>query len=593
MAKFSTYLGAWPAIGLFWLSFRFLGLEHQQAALVALCYCGIRIAWGLKSGTTTKLDFTVTGYYIFGFLLTIFDQQLASIFLVDRQMFFLFAAFCTMALLSVLIGAKPFTAAFARRRTPEALWNSKIFITINRTMSLLWAGLFLCAALFSLLPWQPLNIILPLVMIFGVGFPFNARFPQWFMERQDRCKAEQAINPIVPMISEPHQHDDIIHTVRFIPDTIKKQRAEELGPVRSALVIFGSPRGKNGFTHLALSTFLDGMRDEGVDAEIIYLHEKNIKSCLGCFSCWTKTPGQCVHQDDMTDILAKGADVDLIIFAQPLYVYSVPGIVKNFLDRGLPGLLPFLKPGTYNLTAHPAREGHDFGRRNLIFSVCGFPEKDHFSPLIDMFRYKARVKDTPIVGELLRPASESLKTLPEKNARKRAVMQALYQAGCEVVRQGYVNNATEEQIAMPLFPVVENFHTMANHFWQYRIDYNQEKKSGAVVGDLQNYLQSKPEMLFAGMVSIFDPEKAGDFTGTFQFHLTDQENGDYYLQVKDKRCLAKKGKVSHPDLLIKTPLSVWQAIANGDISGSKAMLERLYIIEGNADMLTRMQEIFS
>jgi putative sterol carrier protein len=593
LAKISSYLGTWPAIGLFWLSFRFLGLEQGQATLIALCYCGVRIAWSLKSGTTTKLDYTVAGFFIVGFLLTIFNQQLASIFLVDRQMFFLFAAFCTMALLSVFIGAKPFTAVFARRRTPEALWSSKIFLTINRTMSLIWAALFLCAALLSLFPWQPWNIILPLVMIFGVGFPFNARFPEWFLERQDRRQAEQAIYPNVPMIIEPRQHNDILHTVRFIPDIIKKQWVAEDGPVRSALVIFGSPRGKNGFTHLALSTFLDGMRDEGVVAEIVYLHEKNIKPCLGCFSCWTKTPGQCVHQDDMKEILARGAEIDLIIYAQPLYVFSVPGIVKNFLDRSLPSLLPFLQPGTSDLTSHPARPGHNFGRRNLIFSVCGFPEKDHFSPLINMFRYKARVKDIPIVGELLRPASESLKTLPEKNVRKRAVMQALYQAGCEVVRQGYVSNVTEERIAMPLFPVVENFHAIANHVWQYRIDYNQEKKCGAAVGDLHSYLRSKPEMLFAGMESIFDPEKAGNFEGSFQFHLTDQKNGDYYLQIKDKKCLVRQGVASHPDLTIKTPLSIWQAIANGDINGSKALFQKLYAIEGNADTLTRMQEIFS
>lgn len=592
-ANIFSYLGAWPAIGLFWFSLRFIGLGLRQAVLVALCTCGVRIFWGLKSGTITKLDSTVTGYYVVGFLLTLFDRQLASLFLVDRQMFFLFAALCTMAFLSVLIGAEPFTAAFARRRTPEALWSGKIFLAVNRAMSLVWATLFLGAALLSLLPWQPWNIILPLILAFGVGFPFNAKFPQWSMERQDRRQTEQAMKQILPMTCETRQHDDILHSVRFIPDVIKKQRAAEMGPVRSALVIFGSPRGKNGFTHLALSTFLDGMRDEGIEAEIVYLHEKNIKSCLGCFSCWTKTPGLCVHQDDMQEIRTKGADIDLVIFAQPLYVYSVPGIVKNFLDRGLPDLLPFLQPGTYGLTSHPGRPGYHFGRRNLILSVCGFPEKDHFSPLIAMFRYKARVKDIPLVGELLRPASESLKTLPDKNIRKRAVMQALYQAGSEVVRQGYVSNATEEQIALPLFPVVENFHAMANHFWQYRIDYNREKKSGATIGDLHTFLKSKPEMLFAGMTSVFDPEKAGDFAGTFQFHLTDRKNGDYYLEVKDRKCRVERGIASTPDLIVKTPLSVWQAIANGDISGSKAMLEGLYAIEGDPDMLPRMQELFS
>ena len=36
---------------------------------------------------------------------------------------------------------------------------------------------------------------------------------------------------------------------------------------------------------------------------MITLREKKIKDCVGCFGCWVKTPGLCVHKDDMTDIL--------------------------------------------------------------------------------------------------------------------------------------------------------------------------------------------------------------------------------------------------------------------------------------------------
>ena len=78
----------------------------------------------------------------------------------------------------------------------------------------------------------------------------------------------------------------------------------------------------------------------GAKMEHIKLKNKNIHPCTGCYTCWTKTPGECIFDDDMTDLRYKFRTADLIIFASPLYVYSVTGIMKNFLDRLVPNLMP-------------------------------------------------------------------------------------------------------------------------------------------------------------------------------------------------------------------------------------------------------------
>ncbi len=102
------------------------------------------------------------------------------------------------------------------------------------------------------------------------------------------------------------------------------------------VAINGSPRGRDGNTERILEPFLEGTRDAGAEVETIYLKDKKINHCLGCFSCWVKTPGVCVHHDDMPEILEKVIAADMLVYATPLYCYSVTGMMKDFLDRNIP-----------------------------------------------------------------------------------------------------------------------------------------------------------------------------------------------------------------------------------------------------------------
>ena len=70
------------------------------------------------------------------------------------------------------------------------------------------------------------------------------------------------------------------------------------------LSLNSSPRSEGqSKTELMLNHLVAGMRDAGAEVEIVKLREKTIKNCIGCFTCWTKTPGKCIHKDDMTNEL--------------------------------------------------------------------------------------------------------------------------------------------------------------------------------------------------------------------------------------------------------------------------------------------------
>jgi len=146
------------------------------------------------------------------------------------------------------------------------------------------------------------------------------------------------------------------------------------------LAFNSSPRKEGGATDIILDKFLAGAKDAGADIEKNYLKNKKINQCVGCFTCWTKTPGVCVFKDDMPDLLEKIKKADFIVFATPLYIFNMTSGMKIFIERMIMPLLDphLIKSG--NLTTHPQRF-KEMNEKWIIIAVCGFPEIEHFQAL--------------------------------------------------------------------------------------------------------------------------------------------------------------------------------------------------------------------
>jgi len=56
------------------------------------------------------------------------------------------------------------------------------------------------------------------------------------------------------------------------------------------LALQGSPRPKK-YTQMVLDKFLEGAASKGAECETIHLAGQKIHPCIGCYSCWYKTPG--------------------------------------------------------------------------------------------------------------------------------------------------------------------------------------------------------------------------------------------------------------------------------------------------------------
>lgn len=95
----------------------------------------------------------------------------------------------------------------------------------------------------------------------------------------------------------------------------------------NTVVLYGSPRN-NGNTNAMLRSFL---KDVKGDIYIVDSNNVKVSPCKDCHYCWSHNA--CVIKDDMTMIYEKVYSANNLVIASPIYFNSLPGSLKNIVDR--------------------------------------------------------------------------------------------------------------------------------------------------------------------------------------------------------------------------------------------------------------------
>ncbi len=96
------------------------------------------------------------------------------------------------------------------------------------------------------------------------------------------------------------------------------------------LVISTSLRG-GSFSEDLATHFCDGARAAGHDVEFVSLKGKRILFCKGCVQC--QNTKRCIINDSATAIVEKIRTAEVVVWATPIYFYSMSGQMKVLLDR--------------------------------------------------------------------------------------------------------------------------------------------------------------------------------------------------------------------------------------------------------------------
>lgn len=347
------------------------------------------------------------------------------------------------------------------------------------------------------------------------------------------------------------------------------------------LAINGSPKGKRSNTWRLTSAFLEGItiqeENDGAQApeiETLNIGSLNIKPCLGCFSCWSKTPGECCIHDDMQGVIDKILWADVVVWSFPLYYFGLPGQLKTLIDRQLPMSLPFMCTETES-GGHPSRYDMS-GKRTVVISTCGFyTAQGNYDCVTSLYdRLCGKGGYTAIFcgqGELFR--------VKELSERTDEYLSWVKKAGQEFASDG-ITGETRGKLDQNLFPR-DVFEAMADASWG--VGESGEKEDPSLVFTRQ-------------MAALYRKESWQEHDVVLDMNYTDI--GKVYritLGQKGSRVEVEPedGFADGFTTRINTPFDVWRSIASGEIAGDEALMKHLYSVDGDFDLMMHWDDFLA
>ena len=100
--------------------------------------------------------------------------------------------------------------------------------------------------------------------------------------------------------------------------------------MKNIVVVTGGGRPK-GNTAQLVDAFMKGAEEAGHSVEKVSLLKTEVKGCLGCNACRYGKP--CVQKDGFNELVPKIKGADLVVFASPLYFWTISSKLKAFIER--------------------------------------------------------------------------------------------------------------------------------------------------------------------------------------------------------------------------------------------------------------------
>ncbi len=98
------------------------------------------------------------------------------------------------------------------------------------------------------------------------------------------------------------------------------------------LVLNGSPH-LDGPTSDMANAFAAGAEEARHTVTAINVAHRNIRGCMACEYCHEKETGVCAQKDDMQEIYSEILSADMVVFASPIYYFTLSAQLQAVIHR--------------------------------------------------------------------------------------------------------------------------------------------------------------------------------------------------------------------------------------------------------------------
>jgi multimeric flavodoxin WrbA len=227
------------------------------------------------------------------------------------------------------------------------------------------------------------------------------------------------------------------------------------------LAINSSHRGNNGYTAFLINKLFEGATEAGAACEVITLAKLKINRCASCDLCHTRDHYlRCIYdgKDDVRDIFNKMAEADIIVFATPVYIFSMSGLMKTFLDRiNSTSNSDDLRLSKSSLFFHHIDQAV-CSKPFVVLVCCNNMEDETPKNILSYFRTYSKFMDASQVGTLIRKSGKisgyGIDTEKENNfPRIHDVYRAYIQAGRELAVSEKIIRRTQKRANRNILPI--------------------------------------------------------------------------------------------------------------------------------------------
>ncbi len=541
----------------------------------------------------------------------IFPEQLGPV-IFSSPTGILYGVLFSVVFFPALFRKSYFTEFFARKTTPEEFWATDIFKTINRNMSLVWAGIFALSAFITYLPYLlpvghnlitgiTFQVILPLLIIIGYGIPFNKKYPVFYMKS---IGLDPAL--IIPQNDEPF----------VTKNDIKIQNGEKKMNIIKIVAINGSPHGNIGNTSQMIRMIGSAIAEQGVDSDLeeIFLSDKKIEYCIGCGFCLENK--RCWQKDDHNELIDALLDADAVILGSPVYFKHVTAQMKTFIDRSLSfghKLRSATKPGIAVCVSAGMGESETGRYLAGLLRVYGAFSVGTLTAIatspggfLGKEQVEARARD--LGADLIRAIKEKrVYPATDESYQFYLFMRDLVSREKEFMTGDY-KHWEENGILDRFESYAKQEFTQAPYNWETRKEWLKniikETKAKNAHNKEKSEPESKPEGV-AGIESItschellkmmplgFKKEDANGLEAVYQFNISGGENFSAYLSIEKGNCVFHEGTHRTPDVTVNSPDDVWLNISKGELDGQTAFMSGKYKVDGNLMLLMKLNSLF-